>query len=289
MEGGNPVKARMTVLIVDRSSSMKEVDENGEPRENIIYRSIVDGFDRFFKALQETIRTVPEVEAMAKATYIALGYFGEEGFDPQKHYLFTLPTGRHVDNLYRLIKVRDKPIIDESQYYGINQNGSDIGQVIRAVKSSIDLVASSAYGWNRDGLRTLVVLLTDGCFNMMEGEMLTGANVYLKVKEAGDRLRSLISGMSRGVITLIYGNTWFPEIDICPIKAALISSRLDEIPLGIKIMLNRLENEGVLERSSDIFNVEVPFRAKNGKPAKVRDYAVWRITDLKLFESYMYW
>lgn len=281
MGAKSPLTTRLIMYIVDRSSSTRNPDESGKPKEDLIFSAINEGLKKFFGKLGEELAQPQggELRARAQTTYLAIGYFGEEGYDDSKDYLFALPTGRKVDKLSNIYDAGGEKInvIDKDAYYGINQDGTDFGQAMKAVENSITLLTGYTDSVSRRNLRTWVILITDGCYNLVRGRQLTVSDVYQTLHEASLELSTMLTGMNRGVIAIIYGDTRFPEDDghICPVRAALTSSKLDELDDAIRSSLKSLENAGVLERGSDIFEMDVPFRG-----GKVRDYAVWRIKDL---------
>ncbi len=277
----SPLTTRLLIYLVDRSNSTKENDESGKPKEDIIFNSLNEGLRTFFQKLGAELAQSQggELKARAQTTYLAIGYFGEEGFDEGKDYLFPLPTGRKVDKISNIYDAggESTDILGRDVYYGVERDGTDFGQALNAVNSAIAHLTSFTDSKSRRSLRTWVILITDGCYNIIRGRRLSDRNVYEALHEAGVELSTMLTGINRGVITIIYGDTRYPEDDahICPVRAALTSSKLDELESAIRSSLNSLENEGVLERSSHIFDLEVPFRG-----GKVRDYAVWRINNL---------
>ncbi len=278
---GSPLTTRLILYLVDRSGSTENIDVTGEVKEKIIYETLNEGHRKFFEKLGQELAQPQggELKARAQTTYLAIGYFGEEGYDDSKDYLFELPTGRKVDTLARIYEAGGANInvVDENAYYGVHKDGTDFGQAMKAVESALRMLRAQTDSAGRLHLRTWTILITDGCYNRLRGHPLSSDDVYKKLHEAGVELNTMLTGMSRGIITIIYGDPRYPEDDrhICPVRTALISSRLDEVDPSIRGSLSELERSGVLERNNEIFDLEVPFRG-----GRVRDYAVWRISDL---------
>ncbi len=279
------VRMRVLVYALDLSSSMDNPDYDGVVKRKKVFNALKD-LEKWLESLSDD-RDAGLLDRF-EYTYMALAYFGEAGFDPSKDYLFDL-AGR--GKLVRLADLRDAlsqgaSLVEEDAFNSVGHDGTDVGQLLRAVESVVSIVENEASKQEADDVAYYLVVMGDGCFNLYEGSPLSPNDVYDVMAEAGNRLSNLLTkprgARLRGKIFLLWGDPSGFEDDayICPWRACLIASRMNDLPPAIASKLRELEKQGIITRKDDFFddpNRKVP---KVPGDLLIRDFAVARINSL---------
>ena len=288
------VRMRVVIYALDLSGSMDNPDIDGVVKRDKVYKAIKD-LEEWLKSLDES--SEEELLDRFEFTYMALAYFGEEGFDSSNDYLFDLAG---MGKLVKLADIRNALIkganlVNKDVFDSKGHNGTDIGQLIRAVKSVVERVKTMTTQEGANDIAYYLVVLGDGCFNLYENQPLDPNKIYDVIADIGNKLNVILSepqgsARLRGKIFLIWGDPsgFEDERYICPWRACLLTSRMEEIPEAIKNTLEDLERQGVITRNDSFFND--PNLAIPNVPGNllIRDFAVARLESLdKLSEALM--
>ncbi|MEB3778845.1 MAG: hypothetical protein GSR85_01235 [Desulfurococcales archaeon] len=284
-------RVRLMIYGVDLSGSMDERDVDGEIKREKVYKALM--------GLGEWIRSTATAKIVDKLerTYIAVGYFGELGFSESKSYLFDIAG---LGEVARMMDVRQAlnqgaAFIDEDSFKSIGHDGTDVGQLVQAVKSAVERFEKIIQGGEGEGIadiRYYLIIMGDGCYNKYKGSTLSVDNVYDKMIEAANELNALLSrppgASARIKLFLLWGDPSGFEEDshICPWRASLMASRIEDLHEYLRNELEKLESEGVITRGDDFFrdpNKKLPIVKDN---PLISDFAVARLVDIaKLAEA----
>ena len=266
-------QARRLVVCIDRSTSMRENDPVlGMPKEEAVYRAI-NGWKQGeqgggFRSLADFIRSneLDSMDARERASHSYLGfcYFGEAGFSDSKSYVLPiLEEGRTLASIAeireRLLSSGDAEIIPRSAYYGVNSDGTDLGQL---EKGAITLIQEPG---EHKIVKTSLLVYSDGCFNRYRGRGVSSTEELLqRLSEARSSILAAaqqgVNRRFRGILFLIFGDENEFEVDtgICPLRAALLAGKRSEQGPAMRGAVEKLLRQGIISVGRDWDSIEVP-------------------------------
>ncbi len=273
-------KVRAITIALDLSGSMEEIEPStGEKKKIVAAEHIVKGLcDVVSKPGNWN-----QVKSKAHKTTVGISIFGvDSGSNLVLLEPMTLLDLRKLASDGKCDNLRKRIIDSVKQTSG---NGTSAVQLVEGIIDLLRKVVAAQTSSDRGvELRVLALVYSDGCFNIFRGHV---GNVYEGTAQAREELVTRINqvvltgstpytkpeSLLRGIIMLLYGDESMVEADtgICPKRAALFASSLDELPDAVRREFQKLLSNGILSLSSDLAELDVDGNSK------VKDYAVAKV------------